>query len=90
MNNSNLEKYKYLDQEYFSTNIHWAYEFIIDGEWFTLDINDTGGMYVLFKKDGITSGQFSSIYDALDNIKFHDRTMKQLLIETDFNFESIG
>jgi len=90
MNNLNLEKYKYLDQEYFSTNIQWAYEFIIDGEWFTLDINDKDRKYVLFKKDGTTSGHFSSIYDALDNIKFHNRTIKQLLMETDFNFESIG
>ncbi|MFA6377559.1 MAG: hypothetical protein WCW63_02925 [Acholeplasmataceae bacterium] len=90
MKQNNIDKYTYLDKEYFSTGVNYAYEFQIHGKWFTLDMDDKTGRYMLFQENGIISEQYSSIYEALDKISFEGTTLKQLLMETDFNFETIG
>lgn len=90
MEQKNIDKFNYLDREYFSTGVNYAYEFQIHGKWFTLDVDDKTGYYALFQENGIVSHPFLNIYEALDNISFEGRTLKNLLMETDFNFELIG
>lgn len=85
-----LEKYNYLDKEFFSTNIHFTYEFFFNGEEYAINIDEAKGKYMFYDKNGIKSGPYANIYEAIESIKFDGMSIKELLLETGFNFESIG
>lgn len=59
---NNSKKFIYLDQEYFSTGTHYAYEFEISGRWYTINLDDSTGNYVLFTESRKQKDQFSTIY----------------------------
>lgn len=52
-------------------------------------IIENGTLYYVSRKRHFFE-QYTSIYEALDNLSFEGTTLKQLLVETDLNFETIG
>lgn len=88
MENKNIKKFKELDHDWFSTYVNWTYIWKIGSSGYCLDWNTDTNIYEFFK-DCTLQGKFKNIYDALDNIVINNMTLKQLLLETDFNFDEI-
>lgn len=45
---------------------------------------------ILYNKTGSISGPYNDIYEAIESIQFNNKSIKELISETDFNFDSIG
>lgn len=87
---NNLKKYEFLNDEFFAINLNWTYEFSFDGEAYAINIDDSNGKYMLYNKSGPISGPFKDIYEAIEAIKFNNKSIKELILETDFTFDTIG
>jgi len=88
MEDKNIKKYNELEEEFFSTCSNWTYEWRIDSAIHVLDFDFDNNKYDYFVNSKYVNS-FSNIYEALDEIKINNKTLKQLLLETDFDFYSI-
>jgi len=88
--NERIEKYNYLETEFFSTGIDYAYEFKYEGREYTIDYGDDNKVYLYADNEKDNKGPFNNIYEALDGIVLGGKTIRQLLLDTDFNFEAIS
>lgn len=85
-----IKKYNYLETEYFSTGMPYAYEFKYEGREYTIDYDDKNKVYLYADNKKDNKGPFDNIYEALDGIVLGGKTIRQLLLDTDFNFETIS
>ncbi len=83
-----IDKYNELEIEYFSNGTPWTYEWEFDGEPSILDWNYELKRYE-YRKSHTLIGTFSDIYAALDGIFLGKKTLRQMLLETDFDFSSV-
>ena len=88
MEDKNIKKYHELEEEYFSSCPNWTYEWRIGSSVHILDFDFDNDRYD-YSIDSKYLKSFSTIYEALDGILIEKRTLKQLLLETDFDFYSI-
>lgn len=83
-----INKYNELEIEYFSSNVNWTYTWNINSIPYCLDWNSNNSNYDYFI-NGIHQSYFANIYDALDGIIINKKTLRQLLLENDFDFDTI-
>ena len=88
MEDKNIKKYMELDEEYFSTNVNWTYTWFVDSIPYCLDWNSDTSEYE-FCVDCKHQCSYKNIYEALDGIIINKKTLRQLLLETDFDFYSV-
>jgi len=88
MEDKNIKKYNELEEEFFSTCSNWTYEWRIESVIHVLDFDFDNNKYDYFVNSKYVNS-FSNIYEALDEIGINNKTLKQLLLETDFDFYSI-
>ena len=89
MENKNIKKFKELEADFFSSCPNWTYDWKIGNDRYELtwDFEDNKYLYGI---NGKFLRTFNDIYDALDNLIINGMTLKQLLLETDFDFDSIN
>ncbi len=89
MEDKRINKYNELEIEFFSSKVNWTYTWNIDDVPHCLDWNFDNKEYDYFI-NGKLQGTFKDIYDALDGIIIDKKkTLRQLILETDFDFDSI-
>lgn len=88
MEDNRIKKYNELETEFFSTKVNWTYTWNIDSIPHCLDWDSDNNKYDYFINE-IYQRSFKDIYDALDGIIINKKTLRQLILETDFDFESI-
>ena len=88
MEDKYIDKYNELETEFFSTKVNWTYMWRIDSVSQCLDWDSDNNKYDYFI-DGKYQKSFKDIYEALDRIIINKKTLRQLILETDFDFESI-
>lgn len=89
MENKNLKKFKELEVEFFSSCPNWTYDWTIGRDEYELTWDFKNNNY-LYGINGTLLGTYKDIYDALDNIVINGMSLKQMLLETDFDFDSIN
>lgn len=89
MEDRNIKKYQELEEEYFSSCPNWTYEWRIDSVIFMLNYDFENKKYNYSVGDKYIRS-FKDIYEALDGVVINGKTLKQLLLETDFDFYSIN
>jgi len=92
MKNNNFKKYKSLDDQYFSNDCGWEFTFEIDSIKYFLEFdfeNQTG--YFFYKENEWDKKVlYKNIYIALDEIKFKGKSLRWMLINTDFDFIQVS
>lgn len=88
MKDKNIEKYNELETEFFSTKVNWTYTWNINSIPYCLDWDSDNNKYDYYI-NGAYQASFKDIYDALDEIIINKKTLRQLILETDFDFDSI-
>ena len=88
MEDKYIDKYNELETEFFSTKVNWTYTWSVNSVPYCLDWNSSSNEYDYFI-DGRHINSFKSIYDALDGIIINKKTLRQLILETDFDFDAI-
>lgn len=91
MKNKYIEKYKELDETAFATGCPFEYVFDYKGKEYHIDFDWKERKGYLFSYDWKKEKPklYKTIYDALDKIKFDGKSLRELLLTTDFNFTSI-
>ena len=89
MEDKYIKKYNELEEEFFSTKVNWTYTWYIESIPHCLDWNDEKNNYDYFV-DSKYQNSFKDIYDALDGIIINKKTLRQLILETDFDFDMIN
>ena len=89
MEDKNIKKYNELEEEYFSTCPNWTYDWHYGPDSFCLTWDFEKNEYI-YSINGDVKQKFSNIYSALDGIIIGKKTLRQLLLETDFDFYSIN
>lgn len=89
MEDKNIKKYNELEEEFFSSCSNWTYDWIIGSNSYCLTWDFSNEEYRYSVNDKFI-GTFKDIYSALDSICINGKTVKQLLLETDFDFYSIN
>ena len=89
MEDKNLKKYKELEEEYFSTCPNWTYNWEIDSIVYCLTWDFEENQYI-YSIDGKFVCNYKDIYDALDGIIINKKTLRQLILETNFDFDYIN
>ena len=83
-----IDKYNELEIEYFSNGTPWTYEWEFEGKPSLLDWNYELKRYEYWQGKTLL-GTFPDVYAALDGIILGKKTLRQMLLETDFDFNSI-
>ena len=89
MEDKNIKKYNELEEEYFSTCSNWTYDWRYGQDSYCLTWDFDANEY-RYSINGEFKQTFKDIYSALDGIIIDKRTLRQLLLETDFDFYSIN
>jgi hypothetical protein len=89
MEDKRIKKYNELEEEYFSTCPNWTYDWFYDNDSYCLTWDFEENEY-MYSKNGVLIQTFKNIYFALDGIVIAKKTLRQLLLETDFDFYSIN
>lgn len=84
------DKFKNLQEEYFDTDVMWEYEWHYENNKYSLVLDEINGA-TIYKYIDINSNvlYFKDIYEAINNIKYNNLTLYQLLVDTDFEFDAI-
>ncbi len=88
MEDKNIKKFNELEEDFFTTCPNWTYEWGIGSVRYCLDWDfdkEWYGYYVNCK----FIEHFKDIYEALDGVVIDGKTLRQMLLETDFDFEAI-
>lgn len=85
----NIKKYNELEKEYFSTCSNWTYDWFYGPDSYCLTWDFDKNEYI-YSINGTVQQYFKDIYSALDGIIIDKKTLRQLLLETDFDFYSIN
>lgn len=90
MNTKYVDKYNEIETEFFSTakQAHWTFEWGNEKNGGCIDYDFKKKKYIYWKR-GKIFGEYKDIYEAIDNIKIGKRTIRQALLETDFDFTQI-
>ena len=88
MGDKNFKKYNELEEEFFSTS-NWTYTWYIELVSYCLDWDFDLNEYKYFI-DSKYKKSFKNIYEALDGIIINKKTLRQLILETDFDFDMIN
>lgn len=83
-----ISKYNELEEDFFSNGTPWTYEWEFEGEMCCLDWDYDKKQYD-YNRNYKFVKSFKSIYEALDGIMLGKRTLRQMLLETNFQFLSI-
>ena len=89
MEDKRIKKYNELEEEYFSTCSNWTYDWFYESDSYCLTWNFKENEYI-YSRNGVEIQTFKNIYSALDGIVIDKKTLRQLLLETDFDFYSIN
>ena len=89
MEDKNIKKYNELEEEYFSTCSNWTYDWRYGADFYCLTWDFEKNVYI-YSINGDVKLRFNDIYSALDGIIIDKKTLRQLLLETDFDFYSIN
>ena len=89
MEDKNIKKYNELEEDFFSVCPNWTYEWHIDSVVYMLNYDFKNNRYEYWAGEE-HKGTFKDIYEALDGIVINGITLKQLLLETDFDFYCIN
>ena len=84
-----IKKYNELEEEFFSTCPNWTYTWYIESVQHCLDWDFDNSKYNYYI-DSKYQCSFKDIYDALDGIIINSKTLRQLILETDFDFDTIN
>lgn len=90
MKNKNINKYKYLDETVFSLNCPHDFFFTYKGKKYSIlwdHKNDLG--YIFIGQINDKRNVYKTIYEALDCIKFDGKSLREMLLTTDFDFDDI-
>ena len=89
MQDKNIKKYNELDNEFFSTCSNWTYTWKIGSVSYCLTWDFEMNEY-RYGADDIYLKSFKDVYEALDGIIINNKTLRQLILETDFDFDTIN
>lgn len=89
MEDKHIKKYNELEEEFFSTCPNWTYTWYIESIHHCLDWDFDKNIYNYYI-DSKYQCSFKDIYDALDGIIINSKTLRQLILETDFDFDTIN
>lgn len=89
MEDKRIKKYNELEEEFFSRCSNWTYDWFYGGDSYCLTWNFEENEYI-YSKNGVAIQTFKNVYSALDGIVIDKKTLRQLLLETDFDFYSIN
>lgn len=89
MEDKNIQKYNELEKEFFSSCPNWTYNWHIGADEHCLTWDFDENIY-LYGVNGKFVSKHENIYKALDEIVINSKTLRQLLLDTDFNFDYIN
>ena len=89
MEDKNIRKFNELEEEYFSTCSNWTYDWFFGSDSYCLTWDFEANEYI-YSINGAIQRRFKNVYCALDEIVINKKTLRQLLLETDFDFYSIN
>jgi len=89
MEDKNIQKYNELEEGFFSTCPNWTYNWHIGTDEHCLSWDFDENIY-LYGVNGKLVSKHKDIYKALDEIIINEKTLRQLLLDTDFDFDYIN
>lgn len=89
MESKYIDKYEELKKEYFDTSLNWTYSWSIKSDFYCLDWNFEEQKYKFYKNNKYIN-EYKDIYEALDHIEIENKSLRNLLLLTDFDFDMIN